>query len=114
MFSRLSTHKPAFGAGERGPLTGGLPSFTQSAAFDDRRVERDDGHFGPSSLMKLVGREGIEPPQPKAADLQPTSHRMPFALEFPRKIAREMFSTRPSQLPILFKHGGLTQLGQSR
>ncbi len=34
------------------------------------RLENNDGPFGPSLLANLVGREGIEPPQPKAADLQ--------------------------------------------
>ena len=32
--------------------------------------EKNKGLIGPSSLLFRVGREGIEPPQPKAADLQ--------------------------------------------
>src|SRR2546428_1739978 len=41
-----------------------------SAAFSSRRRKRAAGPIGPSSLKKSVAREGIEPPQPKAADLQ--------------------------------------------
>src|SRR5437867_12458970 len=60
----------------RNPPMGQVPSMRVScpprgsAAFSSRRRKRATGPIGPSSLKKSVGREGIEPPQPKAADLQ--------------------------------------------
>ena len=38
--------------------------------FRSPAEKRHDEPFGPSLLVNRVGREGIEPPQPKAADLQ--------------------------------------------
>jgi len=48
-------------------------------AFSSRHRKRATGPIGPSSLKKSVGREGIEPPQPKAADLQIDARETPFA-----------------------------------
>src|SRR3989442_3357017 len=45
-------------------LSRSQPPFFESA------WKRTTGSIGPSSLKKSVGREGIEPPQPTAADLQ--------------------------------------------
>jgi hypothetical protein len=92
----LASHKTAFGQ---------LPS-TRVSRLRQRAENRTTDLSARRHLRNRVGREGIEPPQPKAADLQSTPPRDPFALEFPSKFAQEMFSTRPSQTPILFSTGG--------
>src|SRR5213083_567329 len=63
--------------------------FVRSAAFSSPPRNHATGLIGPSSLKKSVGREGIEPPQPKAADLQ--SAELTTLLNLPAMRAQMQF-----------------------
>ena len=67
---------------------------------------RVDGLLAQAGSRKSVGREGIEPPQPKAADLQsapsPRRARHEFSSQFRLSLSTEASIFAKSQLPILF------------
>jgi len=71
-----------------------------SAALSPRRRKRGTGPIGPSSLKKIggqrnAGREGFEPPQPKAADLQSGLNSRRRSHEFPRNSNHLFREKRP-------------------
>src|SRR5438093_9175403 len=68
--------------------------FVWSAAFSSPPRNHATGLIGPSSLKKSVGREGIEPPQPKAADLQIDARERPAAAENSRISEQTLKPTR--------------------
>ena len=114
LFNRLPSgrrSKPPRKRSTRRHLYGDQQQVVHSVAFRSGFGDRHDGHFGPSLLWLPVAERESNPPQPKAADLQPTRRSTPTAREFPNNSAQEVFSTRPSQLPKMFSAGRLTQLG---